>query len=121
MKKAGQIALFNFPQTEFANGKLRPALPLARLPGEYNGGLVCMISSQMHQYVEGLDDIISSDSEDFLQSGLKTQSVFRVSRLAVAVEGMILGTIGEITKERLMRIKNNLVSWMQASTNQVSD
>lgn len=117
MKKAGQIALFKFPQTDFANGKLRPALLLAKLPGEYDDWLVCKISSQMHQYIEGVDDIISPDSEDFLQSGLKTQSVIRVSRLAVAAEGIILGTMGEITKQRLSRIKNNLVTWIQASDN----
>ncbi len=115
MKKAGQIALFKFPQTDFANGKLRPALLLAKLPGEYDDWLVCMVSSQMHQYIEGVDDIISPDSDDFLQSGLKAQSVFRVSRLAVAAAGIILGTMGEIAKERLIRIKNNLIAWIQAS------
>ncbi|MDZ7292475.1 MAG: type II toxin-antitoxin system PemK/MazF family toxin [candidate division KSB1 bacterium] len=115
MRKAGQIALFKFPQTDFFNGKLRPALLIAKLPGDYEDWLVCMISSQVHQYIKDVDDIISPDSDDFLQSGLKTQSVFRVSRLAVAAEGIIIGTIGTISQERLNRIKNNLITWIKSS------
>lgn len=36
MKRAGQTVLFNFPQTDFERGKLRPALLLARVPGDYD-------------------------------------------------------------------------------------
>lgn len=39
MKQAGQIVLFRFPQTDLGEAKLRPALPLARLPGEYDDWL----------------------------------------------------------------------------------
>ena len=35
MKQAGQIVLFRLPRTDLAEGKLRPALLLGRLPGEY--------------------------------------------------------------------------------------
>lgn len=86
MKRAGQIAVFNFPHTDLADGKLRPALLLAKLPGDYDDWLICMLSSQTHHYIDGLDDIIRLDSEDFAQSGLKTESVFRASRIAVAAE-----------------------------------
>ncbi len=46
MKQAGQIAIFRFPQTDLEEGKLRPALLLGKLPGEYDDWLICMISSQ---------------------------------------------------------------------------
>ncbi len=36
MKRAGQVVLFRFPQTDLAEGKLRPALLLGKLPGEYD-------------------------------------------------------------------------------------
>jgi len=45
MKRPGQIVLFRFPQTDFEEGKLRPALLLGKLPGEYDDWLICMISS----------------------------------------------------------------------------
>jgi mRNA interferase MazF len=35
VKQAGQIILFRFPQTNLDEGKLRPALLLNKLPGDY--------------------------------------------------------------------------------------
>jgi len=52
MRQAGQIVLFRFPQTDLEEGKLRPALLLGRLPGEYDDWLICMISSQTCHYRE---------------------------------------------------------------------
>ena len=40
MKQAGQIVLFPFPHTDLGEGKLRPALLLGRLPGEYDDWLI---------------------------------------------------------------------------------
>jgi mRNA interferase MazF len=53
MKQAGQIALFRFPQIDLEQGKLRPALLLGKLPGEYDDWLICMISSQIRHCVPG--------------------------------------------------------------------
>jgi len=50
MKRAGQVVLFRFPRTDLGEGKLRPALLLGKLPGEYDDWLICMISSQMRHY-----------------------------------------------------------------------
>jgi len=36
MKKAGQVVVFRFPQADLTEGKLRPALLLGQLPGEYD-------------------------------------------------------------------------------------
>jgi mRNA interferase MazF len=35
-EKAGQVVVFRFPQTDLAEGKLRPALLLGKLLGEYD-------------------------------------------------------------------------------------
>ena len=112
MKRAGQIVLFNFPQTDLARGKLRPALLIGGFPGPYDDWLICMISSQMRHYVEGFDEIIDEDDTDFSRSGLKASSVIRVGRLAVVEGGMLLGSIGEIDSERLRRIKTRLADWL---------
>lgn len=45
MKEAGQVVIYRFPQTDSEEGKLRPALLLGELPGEYNDWLIRMISS----------------------------------------------------------------------------
>lgn len=115
MRKSGQIVLFDFPQTNLVSGKPRPALMLAKLPGGYGDWLLCMISSQTHQYIAGVDEMILPDSPDFIQSGLKNTSVIRASRLAVVEENALLGPIGEISPERLNRIKDNLINWIKFS------
>ena len=74
-----------------------------------------MISSQMRQYIEGFDEIVDSDADDFSRTGLKSSSVIRVGRLAVVEGSILLGAIGEIDEERLNRIKTNLSIWLTGS------
>ena len=112
MKKAGQIVVFRFPQTDLEDGKLRPALLLGKLPGEYDDWLICMVSSQTRQYVAGFDEIVKDSDEDFGESGLKVTSVIRVGRLAVVTGEILLGAIGQISSERLNRVKNLLSDWL---------
>ena len=83
MKQAGQVVVFRFPQTDLEEGKLRPALLLGKLPGEYDDWLICMISSQTRQYLAGFDELVQEDDDDFGKSGLKVTSLIRVGRLAV--------------------------------------
>jgi mRNA interferase MazF len=112
MKQAGQVVVFRFPQTDLEEGKLRPALLLGKLPGEYDDRLICMISSQTRQYISGFDEIINDSDEDFGESGLKVTSVVRVGRLAVVSGEILLGAIGQISNERLNRVRNHLSDWL---------
>jgi len=112
MKQAGQIILFRFPQTDLEEGKLRPALLLGKLPGPYDDWLISMISSQTRHHIQGFDEIIQRGDPDFVASGLKAPSVIRVGRLAVIEGEMLLGAIGEISSERLHRIKIHLADWL---------
>ena len=115
MAIAGQIVLFKFPQTDLTVGKLRPALLIKLLSNGYDDCLVCMISTKTGQEIPGLDDIISPNHSDFVQTGLKSESVVRVSRLAVVSEKILLGNIGEISSQRLEQIKRNLATWIIAN------
>jgi mRNA interferase MazF len=85
---------------------------LGKLPGEYGDWLICMVSSQTHQYIAGFDEIVKDSDEDFGESGLKVTSVIRVGRLAVVSGDILLGAIGQISSERLNRIKNHLSDWL---------
>ncbi len=113
MIREGQIVLFRFPQTDQASGKLRPALVLRKLPGPYNDWLICMVSTQLSQRIDGLDELIGSEDQDFKDSGLKAPSLFRISRIAVVEKSILLGVIGEISTDRLSRIKTSLSDWIK--------
>lgn len=112
MIQEGQIVLFRFPYTDQKEGKLRPALVIRELPGTYEDWLICMISSQLSQEVSSFDEIISEEDKDFMNSGLKFSSVIRIGRLAVVDKTILVGTIGEISADRLTRIKNRLSNWL---------
>ena len=112
MTQAGQIVLFRFPQTDLIEGKLRPALLLGKLPGEYDDWLICMISSQRRHFIPDFDEIIQEESTDFEDSGLKIASVIRVGRLAVIDRSILIGAIGHVDSGRLEGIKTRLAKWL---------
>jgi mRNA interferase MazF len=71
-----------------------------------------MISSQVHQRIDGFDELIEEGDEDFARSGLKVTSVIRMGRLAVVEGEMLEGSIGMISPERMRRIRKRLAEWM---------
>ena len=113
MVREGQIVLFRFPQTDHAGVKVRPALVVRALPGDYEDWLICMISSRIGQAIPEFDEIVFNDDPEFPVSGLRTSSVIRVGRLAVAASSVLAGTIGEISSERLSRIQRALAEWLR--------
>jgi mRNA interferase MazF len=68
----GQIVLFHFPQTDQKNEKVPAALILRKLPGKFDDWLICMISSQLHQAIPDLDEIINLKRTSFPANGFKT-------------------------------------------------
>ena len=116
MRSPGQIALLRFPQADLVPGKLRTVLLISRLPGRYEDWLVCMVSSQLRNEVSGFDEVIREADQDFARSGLKVPSVLRISRLAVVASGVLVGATGEISPERLRRIRARLAQWVGGTT-----
>lgn len=76
MKQAGQIVVFHFPHTDLEEGKLRPALLLSKLPGEYDDCLICMVSSQSRQYIAGFDEIIKKATTTLVKADWRFQVFF---------------------------------------------
>ncbi|MDD5059256.1 MAG: type II toxin-antitoxin system PemK/MazF family toxin [Sideroxydans sp.] len=111
MKRAGQIVLTPFPYTDLTGTKLRPVLML-RQASRFDDWLVCMVSSQVQQAEVGLDEILSPADPDFANSGLKVPSVLRLSRLAVLDGSLLLGSIGSISGERLVNVRQRLAKWV---------
>lgn len=114
MIREGRLALFRFPQTDQTSGKLRPALVLRKLPGPYDDWLVCMVSTQLSQQIDEIDELIGPEDQDFKDSGLKVPSIFRISRLAVVEKSILLGAIGGISSDRLSHIKTSLSNWINS-------
>jgi mRNA interferase MazF len=67
--KEAEIVIAVFPQAD-SSLKRRPALILREMP-PFRDFLICGISTQIRQKVEGFDETISPDDEDFEASGLE--------------------------------------------------
>ncbi len=115
----GDIILTPIPQ---ADGKLknRPAIILREMP-HYRDLLVCGVSTQLHQYIKGFDEIISPTDTDFALSGLLSESVIRLSFLAVLPRKSIAGTIGSISYERHQRLLKTLSNYLIALKNSTGE
>ncbi len=113
MKQSGQVVLLPFPFTDLSAAKLRPALILRKASREFDDWLVCMVSSQLHQMDEEMDEIVNASDADYKSSGLKAPSVLRLSRLAVVDGALLVGSIGSISDGRLTRVRERLASWIR--------
>ncbi len=108
--KESDVVLTPVPQADGAL-KNRPAIVLRELP-PFRDLLICGISTQLHQKVNGFDEIISAPDSDFSQSGLRSDSLIRLGFLAVVPRTKILGSIGSISSSRHRRLLRTLSDYL---------
>lgn len=113
MVTSGDVVLFEFPRTDQIPGKLRPALVLKVTPGSYDDYWIAMISSRLDQEIENFDEKVSRSDDDFSKTGLKGESVIRISRIAVVNRKVLEGIIGQISDDRLNKILSRLSRWLK--------
>jgi mRNA interferase MazF len=110
--QAGKIVLVDLLQSD-GQYKLRPALVLKQLP-KFNDFVVCGISTQLHQHLPGIDELIHETDPVFAETGLQKSSVVRLLYLAVVPNKQVAGTIGQMVpslhKKLLKRLADFLVS-----------
>ncbi|MGA7730324.1 MAG: type II toxin-antitoxin system PemK/MazF family toxin [Chloroflexia bacterium] len=111
--KEGDVILAQIPQAD-RQAKIRPAIILRELPF-YRDFLVCGLSTQLHQQIVDFDEIISSDDDDFISSGLIAISVIRLGFLGVVSSNVIAGTLGSISVERHKHLLQKLSDYLTDS------
>lgn len=110
--KPGDVVLIRFPQADLQAGKLRPALVVAIAPGRHADLLLSLISSRVFQAVPQFDEIIEPSDADYAATGLKVRSVVRLARLATVEGSAINARLGNISAQRLGRIRQRLADWL---------
>ena len=108
--KEGDVVLTPIPQAD-SRVKNRPAIILREMPS-YGDLLVCGVSTQLHHYLQGFDEIISPTDADFASSGLVAASLIRLSFLAILPRKNIAGVIGSIAPERHRRLLEALSNYL---------
>ena len=108
------ILLFRFPQTDLSGGKLRPALLIKRIQGDFEDCLVCMISTQTRHQIEGMEIVLSKEMPDFAKTGLKQESLIRTSRLAVVQADIFTGKLGSLPAKVFNDVRSRLADWIRS-------
>jgi mRNA interferase MazF len=106
----GDIVLANI-LTSNGTFKKRPSLILKILP-KYGDLLLCVISSQLNQYLADFGLMIEVNSKDFSSSGLIKDSIIRLSYLSVIPNQFIEGKLGFITIESHKLLLNRLCDYL---------
>jgi mRNA interferase MazF len=108
----GDILIAALQQSDGAIKK-RPVLLLRRMPA-YDDLLVCGISSRLHQFISGFDEMLDRAHPDFPRSGLKGESVIRLSFLDVLPKHSLLaGRVGSLSPECHRRLVVRLSEYLQ--------
>lgn len=95
MFKRGTIVLVPFPFTDLSDEKVRPAVIIsAKLRGD--DVVVAFISSQRRIRLEPTDLALTSNNPGFQKSGLKTDSIIRLGKIATLDKKLILGELGQL-------------------------
>jgi mRNA interferase MazF len=112
MNLSGTIVLCEFPFVDKGLIKLRPCMVVTSVPGEFDDFLTCMITTNMTRAVASVDELLTPDDSDFSQSGLKKSSVLRICRVAVINKSSMMGRLGNISPDRLSRVRSRLADWV---------
>jgi mRNA interferase MazF len=116
--KEGDVILVPLPQSDGLR-KPRPAVVLRVIP-PFNDFLVCGISAQLRHRVPELDELILLNDADYLTSGLQADSLIRVGYVSIYTRQQIIGSIGEISPERLRRILHRLATFLVSTSRATS-
>ena len=103
--KKGDIILLPFPFTDLSGSKTRPALVLISNSLDVT---VAFITTQIGWQESG-DLLLSVNSIN----GLKSNSLVRLSKLATIDSGLVLGKLGEISKNELDELDKKLIITLQ--------
>lgn len=96
-----------FPFTDLSSTKVRPAVIVSdSIKGD--DIVVVFVSSIKSKRLQKTDVVISSSSKAFSQTGLKTDSIVRVGKIATLDKKIILGEIGGMNKIVVKEIDKKL-------------
>lgn len=95
MYKKGTIILIPFPFTDLSASKVRPAVIVSSsLAGD--DAIVAFISSKKVRRLQKTDVAVKNCGKTFANTGLKTDSVIKVGKIATLDKKIILGKLGNI-------------------------
>ena len=101
----GNIVLVPFPFTDMTDTKIRPALVI--YVGKRDATVV-FISSKVPNFVDEAQVVVSAQSPSFEKTGLLTNSVIKLDKIATIDKSLIYGELGEIDDDLRQEINRKI-------------
>lgn len=107
MPKKGDVVLIPFPFTDLSSQKVRPAVVVSDVT-KGDDIVVVFVSSQKTHRRNPMDVLITHDTPGFSETGFKTDSTIRVSKIATLDKKIMLGVLGAVPKRSQKEIDSKL-------------
>lgn len=104
----GAIVLTKFPFTDLSATKRRPAVVVSKVDPADPDVIVVFISSVIPANPTSSEYVLSNTHPDFIRTGLKASSVFKMDKLATLDKSIFSGELGEVSPAILRRIEAGL-------------
>lgn len=101
----GKFVLLPFPFTDLTASKLRPALVIYE--GERDV-IVSFISSKVPSVPSRTGVIVEKSNPSFQVSGLKTDSIIRLDKIATISKDLVIGELGNLDGNLKLEINEKL-------------
>jgi mRNA interferase MazF len=101
----GKIVLLPFPFTDLTASKLRPALVIYE--GERDV-IVSFISTKIPPIPPDTGVILEKTNPSFEVTGLKTDSIIKLDKIATILKKLVIGEIGELDETLTLKINKKL-------------
>lgn len=106
----GSIVLVPFPFTDLTSTKLRPALIISKDNPRSEDVVVSFITSKIKPQLASYEFMVTAESVNFINTGLKVSSVIRFDKIATLNKKLILGELGFVPPKSLKTLKKRFLS-----------
>ena len=95
--KRGDVVLVPFPFTDLTSQKLRPAVIVSVDPQRIDVVIAFVSSVVSPEGLSATDYVLRQDDADFLKTGLKKTSTFRMRKLLTIERSRIIRRLGRVS------------------------
>lgn len=107
--KKGDIVLITFPFSDLSSTKVRPVLVLSPEEPNQDDFIVALITSNIIRPLLNTDYLLLTSDTDFSGTGLKIDSVFRMSKIHSLNKSLAKKRLGKISDELMKKLENKLL------------
>jgi mRNA interferase MazF len=91
-----KVVLVPFPFDDLSGNKVRPAVCLTESIGVHRQVVIGFITSQIPEFLEPLDLVLTENMPEFLGTGLKVSSTLRLQKMVTVTTRLIRRELGTL-------------------------